>query len=75
MNCPDLFALPRIVTALRLVLLAAGGMDPESIAAGHRAVSELVTQMDAGRRTRLKQLGFGDAQAAQLSALHTRNFM
>ena len=58
-----------------LILLAAGGMSPESIARGHRAVSELVGQMDAGRRTRLKQLGFADDQAAQLSSLHTRNFM
>ena len=56
-------------------LLAAGGMDAGSIARGHRAVSDLVQQMDAGRRTRLKQLGFAEDQAAALSALHTRNFM
>jgi hypothetical protein len=31
--------------------------------------------MDAGRRMRLQRLGFGDAEAARLSALHTRNFM
>ena len=58
-----------------LILLAAGGMDPESIADGHRAVLELVGKMDAGRRARLKQLGFPDEEAAQLSSLHTRNFM
>jgi len=58
-----------------LILLAAGGMDPAHIANGHAAVTELVAQMDAGRRTRLKQLGFPEQQAAALSALHTRNFM
>jgi hypothetical protein len=31
--------------------------------------------MDAGRRARLRKLGFGSEQAAALSALHTRNFM
>jgi len=58
-----------------LILLAAGGMNPTRIQAGHEAVSELVTQMDAGRRTRLKKLGFDEDQSATLSALHTRNFM
>jgi hypothetical protein len=58
-----------------LILLAAGGMDTERVAEGHRAVTELVTRMDSSRRTRLKQLGFADEEAAQLSSLHTRNFM
>jgi hypothetical protein len=31
--------------------------------------------MDAGRRARLRKLGFEAAEAASLSALHTRNFM
>jgi hypothetical protein len=31
--------------------------------------------MDAGRRTRLRRLGFADGEAAALSGLHTRNFM
>jgi hypothetical protein len=31
--------------------------------------------MDDGRRQRLARLGFPPDEAAQLSALHTRNFM
>jgi hypothetical protein len=31
--------------------------------------------MDEGRRRRLSRLGFGADEAAELSALHTRNFM
>jgi hypothetical protein len=31
--------------------------------------------MDEGRRRRLVRLGFGEAEAAELSALHTRNLM
>jgi hypothetical protein len=31
--------------------------------------------MDRGRRLRLQKLGFPDAEAEALSALHTRNFM
>ncbi|MCA8950042.1 MAG: ferritin-like domain-containing protein, partial [Planctomycetes bacterium] len=58
-----------------LVLLAAGGLTPGDVGRGHRAVAGLVAQMDAGRRTRLEQLGFEAGQAAALSALHTRNFM
>jgi hypothetical protein len=58
-----------------LVLLAAGELTPTGIARGHAAVHELVAAMDAGRRARLKRLGFADDRAAALSALHTRNFM
>lgn len=58
-----------------LVVLAAGERSPRGIAAGARAVAELQAQMDAGRRTRLRQLGFAGEDAAALSALHTRNFM
>lgn len=58
-----------------LVLLAAGERSPAGIARGFAAVAELQQQMDAGRRARLKKLGFPDADAAALSALHTRNFM
>jgi hypothetical protein len=32
-------------------------------------------QMDEGRRRRLAVIGFPDDEAAELSALHTRNFM
>lgn len=58
-----------------LVVLAAGELSPTGIARGAAAVAELQAQMDAGRRTRLKQLGFAGDEATALSALHTRNFM
>jgi len=58
-----------------LVLLAAGELTPAAVARGHAAVGELIAQMDAGRQARLRRLGFPEAQAAALSALHTRNFM
>ena len=58
-----------------LVVLAAGERSPAGIARGHTAVAELQQQMHAGRQARLKKLGFAGDDAAQLSALHTRNFM
>ena len=58
-----------------LVLLAAGSWAPTAIAAGWEAVSELVRDMDEGRRKRLERLGFSPQDAAALSKLHTRNFM
>lgn len=58
-----------------LVLLAAGGWSPEQIAHGHAAVSALHRDMDEGRQQRLVRLGFRADEAAELSALHTRNFM
>jgi len=58
-----------------LVVLAAGSWDPHAIAAGWRAVQALQADMDEGRRRRLVRLGFSEQAAAELSALHTRNFM
>lgn len=58
-----------------LVLLAAGELAPRAIERGHAAVAALVAQMDSGRRTRLRRLGFEERDAAELSGLHTRNFM
>ena len=58
-----------------LLLLAAGGWEPERLRAGHVAVVELQRDMDEGRRQRLVRLGFAPDRAAALSALHTRNFM
>ncbi|MPZ25664.1 MAG: ferritin-like domain-containing protein [Micromonosporaceae bacterium] len=58
-----------------LVLMAAGGWEPEAIAAGHERVRQLERDMDQGRRRRLERLGFPPDEAAALSALHTRNFM
>jgi hypothetical protein len=58
-----------------LVLLAAGSWEPAAIRKGWHAVRELQDQMDSGRRRRLAVIGFPDDEAAELSALHTRNFM
>ncbi len=58
-----------------LVVLAAGAWTPEAIQAGWDAVHALQADMDEGRRHRLARLGFGDREAAELSALHTTNFM
>jgi hypothetical protein len=58
-----------------LVLLAAGSWDPAAIRRGWQAVRQLQHQMDEGRRRRLAYIGFPDDEAAELSALHTRNFM
>lgn len=58
-----------------LVLLAAGSWEPSAIRRGWDAVASLQRQMDEGRRRRLAFIGFPDGEAAELSALHTRNFM
>ena len=58
-----------------LIVLAAGEWTPEAIGRGADRVKDLQREMDAGRRRRLVRLGFGQVEAAELSALHTRNFM
>lgn len=58
-----------------LVLLAAGSWDCADIGKGYDAVAVLVHEMHSGRRRRLLKLGFSDADAEEMSALHTRNFM
>jgi hypothetical protein len=58
-----------------LVILAAGSWEPEAVAAGWERVLTLQAEMDQGRRRRLVRLGFSEGEAAELSALHTRNFM
>ena len=58
-----------------LVLLAAGSWEPSAISRGWQAVRDLQATMDEGRRRRLAVIGFPDDEAAELSALHTRNFM
>ena len=58
-----------------LVVLAAGEWTPAAIARGYRAVEDLKHAMDDSRRQRLARLGFPPDEAAELSALHTRNFM
>lgn len=58
-----------------LVLLAAGSFTPDAVADGFQKVTALNQTMDQGRRQRLLKLGFCEATAAELSSLHTRNFM
>ncbi|MBV9060153.1 MAG: ferritin-like domain-containing protein [Pseudonocardiales bacterium] len=58
-----------------LTILAAGQWTPTAIARGHHAVQQLQHAMDQGRQQRLTRLGFPPDEAAELSALHTRNFM
>ncbi len=58
-----------------LVLLAAGSWEPAAIRRGWEAVQGLQRRMDEGRRRRLAAIGFPDGEAAELSALHTKNFM
>ena len=58
-----------------LVVLAAGDWTPGAVARGYDAVQDLHHAMDDGRRQRLARLGFPPDEAAELSALHTRNFM
>ncbi|WP_196807847.1 hypothetical protein [Mycobacterium sp. 141] len=58
-----------------VVLLASGSWEPAAIAAGYRAVLTLQAEMDEGRQRRLVHLGFPADEAADISALHTRNFM
>jgi hypothetical protein len=58
-----------------LVLLAAGQFYPAAIADGWARVAELERAMHEGRQRRLVRLGFSNAEADELSALHTRNFM
>jgi hypothetical protein len=58
-----------------LVTLAAGDWTPAAIRRGFGAVRRLQAEMDEGRQHRLGRLGFPAAEAAELSRLHTRNFM
>lgn len=58
-----------------LIVLAAGDWTPAAISRGHGAVQAMHRAMDDGRRQRLTRLGFPPDEAAELSALHTRNFM
>ena len=58
-----------------LVILAAGSWQPAAIRRGWLAVRRLQDQMDEGRRRRLAHIGFPADEAAEISALHTRNFM
>jgi hypothetical protein len=58
-----------------LVLMSAGSWEHAALREGFRRVIQLTREMDEGRRKRLMRLGFDEREAAELSALHTRNFM
>ncbi|MDQ3235159.1 MAG: ferritin-like domain-containing protein, partial [Pseudobdellovibrionaceae bacterium] len=58
-----------------LVILAAGSLAPDSIAAGFKEVQKLLRDMEEGRLYRVQRLGFSNAEATEISSLHTRNFM
>ena len=58
-----------------LVILASHAWEPKALAVGWQAVQKLQRDMDQGRQHRLTHLGFPSGEAAELSALHTRNFM
>ncbi len=58
-----------------LLLVAAGGWEPASLRSGHESVMRLVDEMDERRQKRMLYLGFTEAEAQELSQLHTRNFM
>jgi hypothetical protein len=58
-----------------LVVLAAGSWDPDAIGRGYDRVAQLQEDMSEGRTRRLGRLGFPPGEAAELAALHTRNFM
>jgi TusA-related sulfurtransferase len=58
-----------------LVTLAAGEWTPQAIGRGYDEVQKLQAEMNEGRQHRLIRLGFPADEAADVSALHTRNFM
>jgi hypothetical protein len=58
-----------------LVVLAAGGLGPASLPDAVRAVRELHETMHVKRVGRLRQLGFPEDVAQEISELHTPNFM
>ena len=58
-----------------LLLMAAGSWEQQALRDGYGRLLQLMRDMDEGRRKRLMRLGFTQAEAVELSALHTRNFM
>lgn len=58
-----------------LLLMAAGSWEHADLREGYRRVVQLTRDMDEGRQKRLMRLGFPELEAAELSGLHTRNFM
>ena len=58
-----------------LILLAAGSWKHDALRQGSARVAKLLRDMDEARQSQLKRLGFDTDEAADLSGLHTRNFM
>jgi len=58
-----------------LVVLAAGGLQPERLPVGVRAVRALYQTMHENRMKRLQQIGFSSEDSEHLSQSHTPNFM
>jgi hypothetical protein len=58
-----------------LVLVAAGSWAHADLARGAGQVSTLIQDMHISRQKRLIQIGFTDAEAEEISSLHTRNLM
>lgn len=64
---------PRVQEAL--AILAAGGLVAERLPEGMAKVRALIQEMDDHRQRRLLSAGFSEQQAAEISELHTPNFM
>lgn len=58
-----------------LIILAAGGLTPGRLPAGVRSLRELHSSMHENRIKRLQLVGFDEAEARDLSEMHTPNFM
>ena len=58
-----------------LLLVTSGGWDPSDLRRGNENVMGLLQEMDELRQKRMVHIGFSAAEARELSALHTRNFM
>jgi hypothetical protein len=58
-----------------LILMAAGSWNHADLRQGHQRVMDLTRDMHEGRKSRLLRLGFSEQEAAELSSVHTRNFM
>jgi hypothetical protein len=58
-----------------LILLAAGSWETAHLKRGFEEVFKLTVDMGEARERRLVRLGFSESEAADLSSLHTRNFM
>jgi len=58
-----------------LIVLAAGGLQPERLPGGVRAVRGLYETMHENRIKRLQQIGFSSEDSEHVSQSHTPNFM